>query len=110
MASAGWSSRRPRSRLASTADARVYLESRLQGLRNRLEQSERDLVNYAARQGIVRLAETQGDNGRTRTTQTLASSDLEQINRLLVEATAERASAEAKLGAARSPGSRSPAR
>ena len=91
-------------RLASTADARVYLEGRLQGLRGRLEQSERDLVNYAARQGNVRLSETQGENGRTRTTQTLASSDLEQINRLLVQATAERAEAESRLGAARAPG------
>lgn len=92
-------------RLASTADARVYLETRLQGLRNRLEKSERDLVNYAARQGIVRLAEAQGDNGRTRTTQTLASSDLEQLNKLLVEATGERAAAEARLGSAKAPGS-----
>ena len=92
-------------RLSSTADARVYLESRLQGLRTRLEQSERDLVNYAAKQGIVRLAETQSEDGRTRTTQTLASSDLQQLNRLLVQATADRSEAEARLGAARSPGS-----
>jgi capsular exopolysaccharide synthesis family protein len=92
-------------RLASTADARIYLEGRLQGLRDRLEKSERDLVNYAARQGIVRLSEVQGEDGRTRTTQTLASSDLEQLNRLLVQATAERAEAESKLGAARAPGS-----
>ena len=92
-------------RLASTADARIYLEGRLQGLRDRLEKSERDLVNYAARQGIVRLSEVQGEDGRTRTTQTLASSDLEQLNRLLVQATAERAEAESKLGAAQTPGS-----
>lgn len=92
-------------RLASTADARIYLEGRLQGLRDRLEKSERDLVNYAARQGIVRLSEVQGEDGRTRTTQTLASSDLEQLNRLLVQATAERAEAESKLGAAQAPGS-----
>lgn len=91
-------------RLASTADARIYLEGRLQGLRDRLEKSERDLVNYAARQGIVRLSEIQGEDGRTRTTQTLASSDLEQLNRLLVQATAERAEAESKLSAARAPG------
>jgi len=92
-------------RFASTADARVYLETRLQGLRERLEQSERDLVNYAARQGIVRLSETQSDEGRTQTTQTLASSNLEQLNKVLVEATAARTEAEARLRAARSPGS-----
>jgi succinoglycan biosynthesis transport protein ExoP len=92
-------------RLASTADARVFLEERLQTLRERLEKSERDLVNYARRQGIVRLAETQGADGRTRTTQTLASSDLEQLNRLLVQASAERSEAETRLTSIRSPGS-----
>ncbi len=92
-------------RLASTADARVYLETRLQGLRDRLEKSERDLVNYAARQKIVRFSEDQTKDGRTRTIQTMASSDLEQLNRLLVEASAERTDAETKLAAAKSPGS-----
>lgn len=92
-------------RLASTADARVYLETRLQGLRERLEQSERDLVNYAAQQGIVRLSETKSTDGRTQTTQTLASSNLDQLNRVLVEATSERTQAEARLRAARSAGS-----
>jgi succinoglycan biosynthesis transport protein ExoP len=92
-------------RFASTSDARVYLETRLQGLRERLEQSERDLVNYAARQGIVRLSETQSNEGRTKTTQTLASSNLEQLNRVLVQATAERTEAESQLRAARAPGS-----
>lgn len=92
-------------RLASTADARVYLVERLDELRGRLEDSERNLVTYARQQGIVRLAETQSADGRTRTTQTLTSSDLEQLNRLLVQATAQRAEAEARLTAARSPGS-----
>lgn len=92
-------------RLASTADARIFLEAQLQGLRTRLERSERDLVNYAARQGIVRLAETQSEDGRTRTTQTLASSDLEQLNRMLVQATAERSAAESQLRGARVAGS-----
>lgn len=92
-------------RFASTADARVYLETRLQGLRERLEQSERDLVNYAARQGIVKLSETRNTEGRTQTTQTLASSNLEQLNAVLIRATEERTEAEARLRAARTPGS-----
>jgi len=89
-------------RFASTSDARVYLETRLQGLRERLEQSERDLVNYAAREGIVRLSEARAEDGRTRTTQTLASTDLETLNRALTVATAERVEAEGELRAAMS--------
>ena len=58
-----------------------------------------------ASKGIVRLSETRSDEGRTRTTQTLASSNLEQLNSVLVQATAERTEAEARLRAATKPGS-----
>jgi capsular exopolysaccharide synthesis family protein len=87
-------------RFASTSDARAYLESRLAGLRQRLEQSERELVNYAARQSIVPLGETREDDGRTRTTRTLASTDLDALNTALQEATAQRVAAEGQLRAA----------
>lgn len=87
-------------RFASTADARVFLENRLEGLRQRLEQSERELVNYAAREGIVRLSEVRSEDGRTQPTQTLASSDVAALNAALQDAIAERVSAEGQLRAA----------
>jgi polysaccharide biosynthesis transport protein len=42
-------------RFASTSDARRFLEARLADLRARLEQSERELVNYASQKGIISL-------------------------------------------------------
>jgi len=88
-------------RFASTSDARQFLETRLADLRDRLEKSERDLVNYAEAQGIVRLAETQSSDGRTSTAQTLVGSNLDSLNRELVAATAQRVAAEGHRDAAR---------
>ncbi len=91
-------------RFASTADARVFLEERLATLRQRLQQSESDLVNYAARQGIVRISDTETADGRTRTTETIASANVRSLNNALAEATAERVRAEGLLRAAQSRG------
>src|SRR3546814_278 len=71
-------------RFASTADARQFLERRLDELRTRLESSERDLVRYAAANEIVRL-ETAG-TGKTQAgpgMQTLASVNLQSMNNAL---------------------------
>jgi polysaccharide biosynthesis transport protein len=89
-------------RFASTADARQFLERRLTELRTRLETSERDLVNYAANKNIVRLAEEQSQDGRTRTTRTLAAANVEALNKSLADATAERVQAEGRMIASRS--------
>ena len=83
-------------RFASTADARTFLEGRLATLRQRLEKSERDLVNYAAQKGIVSLEEVRGQNGQTQVQRTLASSNLEALNAALVKATADRIDAESR--------------
>lgn len=88
-------------RFASTADARHFLEQRLQALRERLERSERDLVGYAQQRNIVRLNETRSPDGRTDTTQTLLGSDIEALNTELVTATARRVEAEGQMDAAR---------
>lgn len=88
-------------RFGSTSDARAYLETRLEGLRQRLELSERELVNYARDQGIVRLAETRSADGRTTTTQTLVGADIEALNQQLALATSERIAAEGRRDAAR---------
>ena len=86
-------------RFESTADARQFLETRLDGLRERVEQSERDLVNYASRRGIVRLP--QESDQPNRNMDTLAGSNVRQISNALAQATVARVDAEGKLDAAR---------
>ncbi len=81
-------------RFASTSDARSFLEEQLATLRDRLEQSERDLVNYAADKRIIALSTSEASDGATRTEQTLASSDLEGLATQLVAATADRIAAQ----------------
>lgn len=83
---------------ASTADAREFLEERLATLRERLEESERAAVNFAANQGIVSLEQTRDGEGRTIGNRTLVGSNLDALNEELIRATADRVEAEAALG------------
>lgn len=83
-------------RFASTVDARKFLQERLQSLRAQLEDSERNLVNYASDKGIVTLGQTEGPDGRMQGGRTLAASDLEALNAELAEATAQLIQAESE--------------
>lgn len=76
-------------RFEATSYAREFLEERLQTTRERLEESERQAVQYAREQGLVSL-----DN-RDGTTRALTSADLEQLSARLSAARAERIDAEA---------------
>jgi len=82
---------------ASTADAREFLEGRLATLRERLEQSERQAVNYAADEGIVSLDQFRDSDGRTIGNRTLTGSNLDALNTALNEAIAARVQAQAAL-------------
>ncbi|MBU7589322.1 MAG: hypothetical protein KAF42_08940, partial [Sphingopyxis terrae] len=81
-------------RFASTADARQFLQKRIDELRELLERSERSLVGYSADKEIIALTSEEGNDGRTRTLKTLASANLEALNNALAEATAARVEAE----------------
>ncbi len=81
---------------SSTADARRFLEQRLATLRARLEQSERELVTYAAQRDIVQLNTIRNADGDTQMQRTLASADLEALNSALAAARAERVAAESR--------------
>jgi polysaccharide biosynthesis transport protein len=83
-------------RFASTADARRFLEGRLGELRGKVETSERELVNYASRKGIVALGRSKGADGRTEVDRTLISTDLEALNDALAKSIADRLGAESK--------------
>jgi capsular exopolysaccharide synthesis family protein len=85
-------------RFAATSDARAFLERRLDQLRRRLEQSERDLVNYSSSQEIVALSTSVGPDGKTRSERTLTGEQLEEFSRALSQATADRIAAESRLG------------
>ncbi|KQX19530.1 MULTISPECIES: GumC family protein [unclassified Sphingomonas] len=85
--------------LASTADARSFLEERLANLRARMEQSERDVVSYASRNDIVTLDTSRGSDGKTQVQRTMVASDLEALNAALNMARADRIAAESRLSA-----------
>lgn len=85
-------------RFASTAGAREFLESRLGELRNRLEESERQLVNYARDREIVNLSTERDGEGNATSQRSLVSAELEALQDALSAATAERIAAASEAG------------
>lgn len=80
----------------STADARAFLERRLAELRSKVEQSERDLVTYAAANNIVSLSGDRNSTTGQTSERTLTGETLEALNTALTQAIAARVTAEAK--------------
>lgn len=83
----------------SSQYARDFLEERLAQTKSRLEESERQLVAYAANQQIINVGE-RGEDGVQ--PQSLVSSDLSALNGSLAAATANRIAAEQKWRQAQS--------
>lgn len=84
-------------RFDTTSYARHFLEQRLEQLRARIDESERQLVDYASRQSIVNLpGETNPTTGTT-SERSLVADDLSSLNRELSQATADRIRAESRL-------------
>ena len=86
-------------RYNTTNYARTFLQDRLAAARDKLENSERALVLYAQRQGIVQLesggtARTKGDGPSSATGDSLSSQSLVALNNALALATSERINAE----------------
>jgi polysaccharide biosynthesis transport protein len=86
--------------LASTADARQFLEGRLNDLRSKLAKSESDLITFAGQRGIVTLGPARSADGKTDAPQTLVATNLSALNTALMAARTERIAAESR---ARSP-------
>jgi capsular exopolysaccharide synthesis family protein len=95
-------------RFAASDYARQFLETRLEQLRQKLEESERQAVGYAANQGIINLpAMSSGKDGAGSSVggdRSLLTDDITTLNGALATATAERIEAQARLAAARQPG------
>lgn len=85
-------------RMASTADARAYLEQRLGELRTRMAAAERQLVAYAQNNNIVPLSRQVDSTGNTTTERTLAAADLEALATELSVARAARMQAQSEAG------------
>jgi succinoglycan biosynthesis transport protein ExoP len=85
--------------IGSTADARLELEKRLEDIRIKLEQSERNLITFGNAHNIITLGATKDASGRTEAPRTLVASNLESLNQALMQARADRIAAESRLGA-----------
>ena len=83
-------------RFSSTADARKFLEEQLADLRQKLEDSERNLSAYADNKQIITLSSEQTADGKTVSQKTLASANLEALNAALASAIADRIAAESE--------------
>ena len=77
-------------RYNATAFARRFLQTRLAAIRARLEESERQVVEYARNKGIVQLNTAPGAPSGD----TLSSQSLTALNQALAEATAARIAAQ----------------
>ena len=88
-------------RYNATSYARTFLEQRLVQLRSRLDESERVLVGYAARENIINLPGSPPATGEAGSSSSgerpLVAEDLAAINRELARATADRVTAESRL-------------
>ena len=84
-------------RFDATSYARKFLEDRLEQLRVRLEESERLLVSYAARERIITVASTASNGGNSPAAErSLVADDLAAINNELAVATADRVRAQSR--------------
>ena len=84
--------------VAATADARHYLESQLADLRARLEQSEQNLITYAAQHNIVTFGAVRDAEGKTEAPRTLAESNLDALSAALLSAKTELITARSRAG------------
>ncbi|URW74440.1 polysaccharide biosynthesis tyrosine autokinase [Sphingomonas donggukensis] len=82
-------------RLDATSYARDFLGRQLEALRGRLEDSERRVVEYANREGLITI-QTPGKSGESAGEQDLAAIDLAALNTALAEARADRIAAAAR--------------
>ena len=82
--------------IGATADARGYLEQRLGDLRNRMQLSEQNLIDYASSHDIITLGATRDASGKTEEPRTLAASNLEALTTVWMAAKADLVAARSK--------------
>lgn len=82
-------------KVQATSYGRTVLQQQLAELKERLDQSQRQLVAYASSQRIINLPSQSGD-GRTTAERSIVADDLAALNTALSSATADRIEAEAR--------------
>lgn len=83
-------------KIQATAYGRNVLQRQLAQLKDRLDQSQRQLVAYASQQRIINLPSQSGD-GRSAAERSIIVDDLAALNTALSQATADRIQAEARF-------------
>lgn len=91
-------------KIQSTAYGRNLLEKELVDLKQKLDESQRQLVNYAASQEIINLPAQGSDNSDSTSERSIVADDLATLNKALAEATTERIEAQSRAGAGGSAG------
>lgn len=84
-------------RFEATSYARNFLEQRIATVKRRLEDSERQLVAYAQKQGIITLNVDSGSGSSQRAEQSIDANSLIALNQSLAEARNERIAAEQRF-------------
>jgi succinoglycan biosynthesis transport protein ExoP len=84
-------------RYEATSYARNFLQQRIAAVKTRLEQSERQLVAYAQKQGIITLSVDSGGTGSVRSEQSIDAATLIQTNNALAQAKSDRIAAEQRF-------------
>ncbi|HEX8381554.1 MAG TPA: exopolysaccharide transport family protein, partial [Allosphingosinicella sp.] len=84
-------------RYEATSYARNFLQQRIAAVKAKLEETERALVDYAQKQGIITLAVDTGGAGSVRQEQSIDAATLVQNNNALAQARSDRIAAEGRF-------------
>ena len=83
-------------KIQATSYGRNLLQRQLTQFKERLDESQRQLVAYASAQQIINLPAQTGGDGRTTSERSIVADDLAALNTALSQATADRIQAEAR--------------
>ena len=83
-------------KVQATSYGRQQLQEQLTEFKSRLDASQRQLVDYASRQGIINLPAGQSSSGGPTQERSIVADDLAALNEALADATADRIQAEAR--------------
>lgn len=83
-------------KIQATSYGRNLLERQLGQLKDKLDQSQRQLVSYASAEKIINLPAQSGSDGKTTSERSIVADDLASLNQALTQATADRIQAEAR--------------
>lgn len=83
-------------KLQATSYGRDMLQRQLTQLKEKLDESQRQLVAYASAEKIITLPSQTSSDGRTSSERSIVADDLASLNGALLQATADRIQAEAR--------------